>query len=49
MIIYDVSRFDMYKDDNTKYLGNLRAYFDKQGIPAIFDDVDASERWKMLS
>lgn len=49
MIIYDVSRFDMYKDDNTKYLGNLRAYYDKHGIPAIFNDVDASERWKMLS
>ena len=49
MIIYDVSRFDMYKDDNTKYLGNLRAYYDKQGIPEIFNNVNASERWKMLS
>jgi hypothetical protein len=49
LIIYDVTNFDMYQDENTKYLANLRAYYDKPGISKIFNDVDATERWKMLS
>lgn len=49
MIIYDVSRFDIFQDDNTKYLGSLRPYYHKNGISEIFKDVDESERWKMLS
>ena len=49
MIIYDASVFDMYEDDNSKYLGNLRPYYHRNGIPDIFIDVDASEMLKMKS
>lgn len=36
-------------EDNHKYLGWLRPYYDRPGISDIFDDVDAAERYKMLS
>ena len=49
VIIYDVSRFDIYKDDNTKYLGSLKAYYDFAGIDEIFSDVDKAENIKMNS
>ena len=51
MIIYDVqSSFDLITgDDNTKYLGWLKAYYDKDGIPEIFESVDKKERYKMQS
>ena len=49
LIIYDVINFDMYKDDNIKYLANLRPYYYKPGIKEIFEDVEKSERWKMFS
>lgn len=49
LIIYDVSGFDMYVDDNTKYLDMLKPYYEKKGIAGIFDDVNPSEKWKMLS
>ena len=49
LIIYDVINFDMYKDDNMKYLANLRPYYNKPEISNIFFDVDKSERWKMCS
>ena len=49
LILYDVSSFDMYEDDNTKYLGTLKAYYDRSGIPDIFQDVDPAERLKMKS
>ena len=47
LIIYDVTGFDMYVDDNAKYLEMLRPYYDKSGISDIFCDVNPMERWKM--
>ena len=49
LIIYDVTGFDMYVDDNTKYLASLKSYYHKDGIPEIFNDVCPAERWKMIS
>ena len=49
MIVYDVTVFDMFMDDNTKYLGGLKAFYDKAGISDIFKDVDPKEPWKMIS
>lgn len=49
LIIYDVSSFDMYLDDNSKYLGPIRPYYQKERIREIFVDVDAAEKWKMRS
>ena len=48
-IIYDVSGFDLYEDDNSKYLGSLRSYYEFEGIRDVFADVDDSERLKMRS
>ena len=49
LIIYDVSSYDMFKDDNSKYLDMLRPYYSRDGIADIFDDVDPIEHWKMKS
>lgn len=49
MIIYDVTGYDMYVDDNTKYLDGLRPFYFKPGISNIFYDVAPSEKWKMIS
>ena len=51
VVIYDViPKFDLLAiEDNHKYLGYLRAYYDKKGIPEIFDSVDNIEKYKMLS
>ncbi len=50
VIIYDVfASFDLQQDDNHKYLGWLKLYYDRSGIPEVFDEVDKTERIKMLS
>lgn len=50
LIIFDLSEeYDLEKNDNTKYLGWLRARYDYNGIPEIFDAVDEKERIKMMS
>ena len=51
MIVYDISGFDMYVDDNTKYLDFMKPYYkiEYESVAAIFDDVDPLERWKMNS
>ena len=51
LLIYDVtSEFDLLAgDDNHKYLGWLRAYYDREGIPEVFESVDSIEKYKMLS
>ena len=51
MIIYDVSGYDMYTDDNTKYLDFMKPYYwnEHESVAKIFTDVDRKERWKMLS
>lgn len=51
MLIYDVNPdFDLLEgDDNRKYLGWLKAYYDKKGIHELFNSVDDIERYKMIS
>ena len=50
VLIYDItSGFDLLAGDNRKYLGWLKAYYDRNGIKEIFTSVDEKEQWKMLS
>ncbi len=50
VIIYEVTySFDLLKDDNHKYLGYLKSYYDRPGIKEIFQSVDKTEQWKMKS
>ncbi len=49
-LLYEVtSSYDMYSDDNNKYLRNLRYFYDSEGIDSIFWNVDGTERYKMIS
>ena len=48
IIIYDISGFDCDKDDNIKYLNNLKEFYKEPGIKDIFLDVKKTERWKMI-
>ena len=51
MIIMDIMpEYDiLVGEDNHKYLGWLRLYYDRDGISEIFDDVDHVEKYKMMS
>ena len=51
MIIYDVQNtFDLTAgEDNHKYLAWLKAYYDHEGVDNIFDSVDSTEKFKMMS
>lgn len=49
MIIYDVTGFDMYEDDNIKYLDLMKPYYYEPGIDSIFWAVDPKTRYMMLS
>ena len=50
IIICDIySSFDLELNDNHKYLGWLKTHYNKKGIKDIFDDVDRTEKYKMLS
>lgn len=50
IIIYEVtSGYDALECDNHQFLGWLKEVYDRDGIAEIFDDVDPTERWKMLS
>lgn len=51
ILIYDVHPFyDLYKgEDNHKYLGWLRLYYDYPCIQEIFTSVDFTEKYKMMS
>jgi len=49
-IIYDVScGFDLETNDNHKYIGKLKPYYERKGIKDVFVSVDMTEKWKMLS
>ena len=48
-IIYDVSRFDIYEDDNIKYLDLMKPYYYEPGIDSIFWAVDSKTRLMMMS
>ncbi len=48
IIIYDVNpSFDIVINDNRKYLGYLRAHYDRDGIAPIFYDIDKVSKYKM--
>lgn len=49
LIIYDVSGFDIYEDDNTKYLDLMKPYYHEPGIDSIFWTVNPKSRLMMLS
>ena len=49
LILYDVSRFDIYEDDNMKYLDLMKPYYREPGIDSIFWRVSPKTRYMMLS
>ena len=51
VVICDVMpEYDLLQgEDNRKFLGWLRPYYDREGIAAIFERVDRTEKVKMLS
>lgn len=50
MVVYDIEiAYDILKDDNTRYLGFLRPFYDEKGIDSIFNSVSLTEKYKMLS
>lgn len=49
LIIYDVTGFDMYEDDNMKYLDLLKPYYHEPGIDSIFWAVNSKSRFMMMS
>lgn len=49
IIIYDVSLFDVYKDDNIKYLDLLKPYYNEPGIDSLFWDIEPKTRVMMYS
>lgn len=51
MIIYDVSTsFDLLEgESNQRYLGWLRADYDRPSIKKIFSEIDPTEKYKMTS
>ncbi len=51
VIIYDMMpEYDLLQgEDNHRFLGWLRPYYDRDGIADIFEQVDHTERYKMMS
>lgn len=51
VIIYDVNPdFDLLiGEDNCKYLGWLRSEYDYEGVKKVFEDIDSTEKYKMMS
>lgn len=49
LIIYDVAGFDMYEDDNMKYLDLMKPFYYENGIDSIFWSVEPKTRIMMLS
>lgn len=50
VVIYDIEpSYDLLEDDNTRYLGFLRPFYDNDTIKRICVDVSPSERFKNLS
>lgn len=47
IIIYDISNFDLIKDDKTKYLKKLKPYHNYNEISNIISSVDYNETVKM--
>lgn len=49
MIIYDFEAFDLYKDDNMKYISLLKTYCHEPGIMDIITTVSYKDKWKLKS
>lgn len=49
LIIYDVTGFDMYEDDNMKYLDLMKPYYHEPGVDSIFWVVNPKTRYIMSS
>ena len=50
LIIQDVEvQYDLLKNDNHTYLGWLKARYEREGIADIFNAVDHTEKYKMVS
>lgn len=50
IIIQDVNpNFDLMVNDNHKYLGWLKSHYNKECLHAIFEDIDKTEKYKMMS
>lgn len=50
LVIYDITKdFDLNKNDNTKYLGHLKYFYNDKTIKEIFSSVDKLECYKMYS
>lgn len=51
IIIYDLHpRFDLLVgEDNHRYLTWLKSHYEREGVADIFDSVDKTEKYKMLS
>lgn len=48
-IIYDISDFDLYSDDNNKYISFLKPYCDDINIMNIIASVSPSDKYKLIS
>lgn len=50
IIVYDITQsFDLQKNDNLKYLGKLKYFYNNKEVEAIFRKVDKKETYKMYS
>lgn len=51
VVVYDITPgFDIsIGEDNHRYLSWLKSHYNRDGIPAIFDSVDKTEKFKMIS
>ncbi len=50
LIIYDIApSFDLLSNDNHKFIGMLKPYYEREGVKDIFLAVDYTEKWKMMS
>ena len=50
LIIYEVTPvFDYLYSDNQQFLYRLKQRYDRPGIDSIFEDIDPSEKYKMIS
>lgn len=49
LIIYDVTGYDMYQDDNVKYLDMIKPFYYEPGIDTLFWTVEPKTRIMMIS
>ncbi len=50
VIVYDIEiAYDLAKDDNAKYLGKLNMFYPDSDLEQVYNDVSATEKYKMIS